>query len=72
MLKILGAYGISEQIVRTIELIYEGTKAKILSLSGETEFSELLAGAFETLASYIFTILLDDAINKLLKMILRK
>lgn len=40
MLKVLGGYGISEQIVRTTELIYEGTKAKILSPSGETQFFE--------------------------------
>ena len=38
MLKILRAYGLPEQLVSAIGMLYKGTKAKVLSPDGETEF----------------------------------
>ena len=37
MLKILAAYGIPSRIVSVIGLMYEGTRAKVLSPDGESE-----------------------------------
>ena len=58
--KILRAYGVPEELVLAIEVLYTGTKAKVLSLDGETEFFKILAGVLQgdTLASYIFTIMI--------------
>ena len=66
MLKILRAYGLPEQLVSAIGILYTGTKAKVLSPDGETEFFEILAGVFQgdTLAPYIFTIMLDYAMRQ--------
>ena len=43
MLKILSVYGIPEQLVAAIGLLYSGTKAKVLSPYGEREVFEILA-----------------------------
>ena len=61
MSKILRAYGLSEELVSAIGILYTGTKAKVLSPDGETEFFEILAGVLQgdTLAPYIFTIMID-------------
>ena len=61
MLKILRAYGLPEQLISAIGILYTGTKAKVLSPDGETEFFEILAGVLQgdTLAPYIFTIMID-------------
>ena len=61
MLKILAAYGIPQRIVSVIRLMYEGTKAKVLSPDGETELFEILAGVLQgdTLAPYLFAIVID-------------
>ena len=61
MLKILRAYGLPEQLISAIGMLYTGTKAKVLSPAGETEFFEILAGVLQgdTLAPYIFTIMID-------------
>ena len=63
MLKILRAYGLPEQLVSAIGILYTGTKAKGLSPDGETEFFEILAGVLQgdTLAPYIFTTMIDYA-----------
>ena len=63
MLKILRAYGVPEQLVSAIGLSYTVTKAKVLSPDRETEFFEILAGVLQgdTLAPYIFTIMIDYA-----------
>ena len=61
MLKILAAYGIPSKLVAVIGLIYEGTRAKVLSPDGETELFDILAGVLQgdTLAPYIFAIVID-------------
>ena len=40
MLKFLRAYGLPEQLVSAIGVLYAGTKTKVLSPDGETEFFE--------------------------------
>ena len=65
MLKILRAYVVPEQLVSAIGLLYTGTKAKVLSPDRETEFFGILAGVLhgDTLAPYIFTIMIDYAMR---------
>ena len=60
-MKILRAYGIPEQIVKTISKFYMDTRARVLSPDGETEFFEILAGVLQgdTLAPYLFVIVID-------------
>ena len=48
MLKILRAYGVPEQLVSAIGLLYIGTKAKVPLPDGETEFFEILAGVSQS------------------------
>ena len=66
MLNFLRAYGLPEQLVSGIGIIYTSTKAKVLSPDGETEFFEILAGVLQgdTLAPYIFTIMKDYAMGQ--------
>ena len=66
MLKILRAYGLPEQLVSAIGILHTGTKAKVLSPDGGTEFFEILAGVLQgdTLAPYIFTIMIDYAMKQ--------
>ena len=66
MLRILEAYGIPERIVSVIRLMYEGTRAKVLSPDGETELFEILAGVLQgdTLAPYLFAIVIDYCMRK--------
>ena len=47
MLKILSAYGVLEQLVAAIGLLYTGTEAKVLLPDGEREFSKILAGVLQ-------------------------
>ena len=67
-MKILRAYGIPERLVRAIEIMYEGTKAKVVSPDGDTELFEILAGVLQgdTLAPYLFIIALDYALQQAL------
>ena len=69
LLKILRAYRIPKIIVSGIGLLYTGTKAKVLSPNGETEFFEILVGVLQgdTLAPYIFSIMLDYALRKAIR-----
>ncbi len=66
MFKILAAYDIPERLVRAIKLIYKDLKAKVVSPDGDTEFFEILAGVMQgdTLAPYLFVIVLDYAMRK--------
>ena len=66
MLKILRAYGIPEQIAKAIGLLYEETRAKVLSPDGETEYFKILAGVLQgdTLAPYLFAIVIDYVMRK--------
>ena len=66
MLKILRVYGVPEQLVSAIGLLYTGTKAKVLLPDEKTEFFEILAGVLQgdSLAPYIFTIMIDYAMRQ--------
>ena len=66
MMKILKAYGIPEKLVDAIKLLYEDTKAKVLSPDGETELFDVLAGVLQgdTLAPYLFVIVIDYIMRK--------
>ena len=61
MIKILRAYGIPSKIVRAISMIYDHTRALVLSPDGETASFEILVGVLQgdTLAPYLFIIVLD-------------
>ena len=47
LMKILEAYGIPEQIVKTITVLYENTQAKVLSPDGETDSFPIHAGVLQ-------------------------
>ena len=66
MLKILKAYGIPPQIVQAIAKLYEGTRARVVSPDGETDFFNVLAGVLQgdTLAPYLFAIVVDYLMRK--------
>ena len=66
MMKILRAYGIPEQLVNAISLLYEKTRAKVLSPDGETDYFEILAGVLQgdTLAPYLFAIVIDYVMRR--------
>jgi hypothetical protein len=61
LMKILRAYGIPEEIVKLIDSLYTGTKAKVRTADGLTEIFEILAGVLQgdTLAPYLFVIVID-------------
>ena len=65
-MKILLAYGIPKKIVDTIRVLYDDTRARIISPEGETEEFEIVAGVLQgdTLAPYLFAIVLDYAMRK--------
>ena len=67
-MKILRAYELPERPVRAIEIMYEGTKAKVVSPDGDTELFDILAGVLQgdTLAPYLFIIALDYALRQAL------
>ena len=66
MMKILRAYGIPEQLVNAISLLYENTRAKVLSPDGETDYFEILAGVLQgdPLAPYLFAIVIDYVMRR--------
>ena len=59
-------YGVPEQLISAIGLLYTGTKAKVLSPGGETEYFLILVGVLQgdTLTPYIFTIMIDYAMRQ--------
>lgn len=61
MMKIIRAYGIPEQLVKAITLLYEDTKAKVLTPDGKTDMFNIIAGVLQrdTLASYFYAIVID-------------
>ena len=69
MMKILKAYDIPDNLLGAIKLMYENTKARVLSPDGETELFDILAGVLQgdTLAPYLFAIVLDYAMRKALE-----
>ena len=68
MMKILRAYGIPPNLLRAIEKMYADTRAKVISPDGETELFEITAGVLQgdTLAPFLFIIVLDYAMRKAL------
>ena len=61
MMKILSAYGIPDELVKAISLLYENTWEKILSLYRDTEFFDTLGGVLQgdALAPNLFAIVID-------------
>ena len=61
MFKILRAYDIPEKLVQAIALMYQNTRAKVITPDGNTELFEILAGVIQgdTLAPYLFAIVLS-------------
>jgi len=61
MFKILKAYDVPPNLLNAIIKMYEGTRAKVISPDGETDFFDILAGLLQgdTLAPYLFIMLLD-------------
>ena len=55
MVAILRAYGIPSAIVEVINLLYTGTKAKVVTPDGQTDLFEILAVVLQgdTLATYL-------------------
>lgn len=66
MLKILKAYRIPPNLLRVIEAMYKGTRAKVVTPDGISEEFEILAGVQQgdTLAPFLFVIALDYALRK--------
>ena len=66
MLRILTAYGVPKTIVDAIGDTYSETRAKVLSPDGITDDFEITAGVLQgdTLAPYLFVIVLDYALRK--------
>ena len=61
MKKILKAYDVPPNLLKGIMLMYENTRAKVISPDGETDFFQILTGVLQgnTLAPYLFVIVLD-------------
>lgn len=63
---ILKAYGIPPNVLQALERMYTNTKAKVISPDGETEMFDITTGVLQgdTLAPFLFVIVLDYAISK--------
>ena len=61
MEQILLAYGLPKETVAAITILYRNTKVKVLSLDGDREYFDIVAGVLQgdTLAPYLFIICLD-------------
>ena len=61
MEQILLAYGLPEETVAAITILYRNTKVKVRSPDGDTEYFDIVAGVLQgdTLAPYLFIICLD-------------
>ena len=70
MMLILKAYGIPEELVTAISIMFEDTSAKVITPDGETETISILAGVLQgdTLAPYLFVIVIDYIMRKALTM----
>ena len=58
---ILLAYGLPNETVAAIMILYKNTKVKVRSPDGDTEYFDIIAGVLQgdTLAPYLFIICLD-------------
>ena len=79
MEQILKVYGIPNEIIKAIMIMYKNTQAFVRSPDGDTEFFNIIARVLqgETLAPYLFIIVLDYVLrnldqNKTLGFTLRK
>ena len=65
MMQILKAYDVPPNLLSAIELMYQDTKAKVVTPDGDTEMFEILAGILQgdTLAPFLFVIVLDYALR---------
>ena len=61
MFEILKLYGIPDQIIAAIKVMYTGTSSTVLSTDGETPSFPILAGILQgdTLAPFLFIIVVD-------------
>ena len=61
MEQILLAYGLTEETVAAITILYRNTKVKVRSPDGDIEYFDIVAGVLQgdTLAPYLFIICLD-------------
>ena len=61
MEQILLAYGLPEETVAAIMILYRNTKVKVRSPDGDTDYFDIVAGVIQrdTLAPYLFIICLD-------------
>ena len=64
---ILEAYGIPNEIIKAIMIMYKNTRAFVRSPDGDTEFFDSIAGVLQgdTLAPYLFIIVLDYVLRNL-------
>ena len=65
-MKILKAYGVPPNLLRAIETMYAGTRAKVVTPDGDSEEFDIQAGVMQgdTLAPFLFVIVLDYALRK--------
>lgn len=68
MQEILLAYGIPEETVAAIMMLYKNTRSMVRSPDGDTDFFDIIAGVLQgdTLAPYLFIICLDYVLRKAL------
>ena len=68
MKEILLAYGIPEETVNAIMMLYRNTRSMVRSPDGDTDFFDIIAGVLQgdTLAPYLFIICLDYVLRKAL------
>ena len=66
-MQILEAYGIPNEIIKAIMIMYKNTQAFVRSPDGDTEFFNIIAGVLQgdTLAPYLFIIVLDYVLRNL-------
>ena len=66
MMRILKAYGVPPNLLRAIETMHAGTRAKVVTPDGDSEEFDILAGVMQgdTLAPFLFVIILDHALRK--------
>ena len=68
MFKILRAYDIPEKLVQEIALMYQNTRARVITPDGNTVLFEILVGVLQgdKLAPYLFATVLDYAMREAL------
>ena len=66
MLRIHRAYGVSDRIMQAIGLMYNVTRARVLTPDGNTDYFEILAAVLQgnTLAPFLIAIVLDYAMGQ--------